>query len=110
MFALGVGAYGIGRYKRSPPGSVDYSIHHGIYTPWQSFPFRPLLHSNRNPVRSQATCSFLTLIRLAGTCARSYCACCTSQLSALPPNTIDSLTDRKSTRLNSSHLGISYAV
>src|SRR5580704_12810625 len=31
-------------------------------------------------------------MRSVQTCARSYWACCTSQLSALPPNTLDSLT------------------
>ena len=36
--------------------------------------------------------SRFTLIRSAWTWASSYCACCTSQLSALPPNTLDSLT------------------
>src|SRR5665213_4635334 len=39
-----------------------------------------------------AGASRLTLIRSVSTCARSYCACCTSQLSALPPNTLDSRT------------------
>src|SRR5258708_17498152 len=34
----------------------------------------------------------LSLSLSARTCARSYCACCTSQLSALPPKTLDSLT------------------
>jgi hypothetical protein len=33
-----------------------------------------------------------SFIRSARTCAGSYCACCTSQLSALPPKTLDSLT------------------
>src|ERR1035437_7243970 len=39
-----------------------------------------------------ATSSRLSLIVSVRTCARSYCACCTSQLWALPPNTLDSLT------------------
>src|ERR1039457_3925444 len=35
---------------------------------------------------------FSFIIRSARTWARSYCACCTSQLSALPPKTFESLT------------------
>src|SRR5580693_7157974 len=36
--------------------------------------------------------NLLTLIRSAFTWARSYCACCTSQLSALPPKALDNRT------------------
>ena len=42
--------------------------------------------------RPYASSNRFSFIRPARTWARSYCACCTSQLSALPPKTLDSLT------------------
>src|SRR6185312_9093957 len=46
----------------------------------------------RNDLSAHQEASLSSLMRPRSTCARSYWACCTSQLSALPPKTFSSRT------------------
>src|ERR1035441_10939688 len=72
----------------------------GLNHPWQVVGSGPWLDRGREPASDAPTVSVVTSIEFDSACAGPW------QSLVLD----GALTDRKSTRLNSSHLGISYAV
>src|SRR5229473_4637204 len=60
--------------------------------PFLRVPQVPCLHLGSFHFSLYAITKRRNLMRSTRTCASSYCACCVSQLSALPPNTFDKRT------------------
>src|SRR3712207_7328114 len=78
------------------------------------FPYTTLFRSTHVATLVERSSRFVVLMRVGGKDTESVVAALSEQIKRLPRTMIDTLTwdrgDRKSTRLNSSHANISYAV